>query len=275
MADSIAGTVTAMICVVVGLLIIGCALVPVVEQASTVRTDETITTEVSGYNHLNSETNGWFGLVDEVTIATDGTTITVNGETFTENYNPSINSAIGYLGNLAFCNVSNNRLIVTKYLDTSLENSLNLSSGTAVYDGSVLTITGITTGSVPYTYSSDFSQIYAKIPVEYFTEDETEWYGTSSSPIIIGEGQRCISNSGSTVIETTTTEVSGGITMVNNDDHTATLTFESGTWYGPYKWVGYTTTTETTTTESEYAALYAIIPIMCILGMAYVLIRRF
>lgn len=240
MADSISGTVTAMICVVVGLLIIGCALVPVVEQASTTKA-----TATGGTNTYTGAS--WFGtepLADtNLEITTSNNIMTINGVTY-----PSGNRVELYTG--SFGDRDNGDRVTNSAAD-----NIKISGKTYTIDGETKTYDWVSTSSIDLAklFNNSLSSIYCEM---------------SSATIGASQAAYGWDNNDAWAKITVDSSVPDGFSRTTNDDGTASVAAPYGT-VGPIEWL------KTTVTTSEYAALYAIIPIMCILGMAYVLIRRF
>lgn len=269
--DSIGDNVMAIICVVVGILIIGCALVPIVDNASVVEVENTTYEPTSGYNSASSDAN-WFGIVDSISIVNQGRTITVNGEVFDGNLELKTSYSGTYYSRTLLTQY-NAVLRVYPAFDSSLTNYAEVYAATATYANGVLSITGDLSAETTYSHSENIENLWVNYALDYSTMDETNIYGLVTSPFVIGEGQTAKSQNGNITLDTSSTEFEYG-TITHNDDGTVTVT-SSVNMYAPYKWTGTLTHTETTTTDSEYKTLYGIIPVLCILGMAYVLIRRF
>lgn len=267
--DSIGDNVMAIICVVVGLLIIGCALVPIVDNASS--TETTVVTETSGYNTLSdniasSYPDWWLQPVEEIVISVTDSGVIMNDEDYVQDANIFIYPNIGSLV-WATVDVSANTISVRNAFGTAA----TLTSGTISFANGNVTIAGSGSDG-EYQASKSTSKLMVTANGQSFTADPTTIYGISSTPVTIGEGQyvRWFAD----IITTESTTLPEGVTMQTNSDGTATISWPADSkYYAPYKWEGSITTT--TTEESEYANLYAMIPVLCILGMAYVLIRRF
>lgn len=268
MADSIAGTVTAMICVVVGLLIIGCALVPVVEHASS-GTTETVTglnsvTDLSSGVECNVEND------ETITYSLDSG-VTVNGESITMISGESV----AVMGNDEIKILIGTAKITVKLVTPNIL----LSSGTVTITSSSIAVSGINQAdNSEYSAAITASNVRLSGPYVAFPFAEPKNITTLlSSPAKIGQGQTLTYYDASDESEgtvTTDTASDSTLTLTHNTDGTLTATWDDSNEdlevYGPMEW------TQTVTSEgSQYAALYGIIPIMCILGMAYVLIRRF
>lgn len=242
--------VTAILCVVVGILIIGTALVPIVDHASQTEGDI-----ITGTNQATAD--GYYFL-----MITDQTTYNIDINSTNDAY--SINGvAIGAI------------TVVEKVSDEIIINLANNGSHT---------ITGYTvTGSEACVLSPDlFPCIYiggvadtddtsvaltipnatVGVVAESLTVGSDDWVeiggATFNDGIIYYDGQP---------VPATDYD---WITITENANGTWTLVSTDYYLYGPQTWTGHTAGG-----TSQYAALYGIIPIMCILGMGYVLIRRF
>lgn len=274
--DSIGENVMAIICVVVGILIIGCALVPIVDNASFITTDTTETQPTSGYNTISGSESGWYGVVDALSIEALGGSMTVNGESFTESSAP-IELKPDYVGAGFGRSTATFKIRVYALFDDSIGSGpadyIDLATGTVTYSNGTLSITGVKTDSTEYSHTKSVSELYTNYALSYSNADDTEIYGVTTSPFVIGENQTATVVSTGQVLDTSTTEYAYG-TITQNADGTVTVT-SSISVMAPYKWTGTLTTGEITTESTEYADLFQIIPVLCILGMAYVLIRRF
>lgn len=260
--DSIGDNVMAIICVVVGILIIGCALIPIVDNASHITEDTTATVDMAGSNTITGDTR--YAYLDELIITVDGTTTIINGETVT--------GVFGVYSQL----VNRAPVLVRSYHQVTLNASftgteeVSFSNGSVTYSNGTLTATNGTD-----TYTAEYNRLFIDRATDLGYDDMTKVYGVVSSPCIIGEGQLLMLKDGDTSVTMNTTEPPEGVTITKNEGDTfATITF-TGNWYGPLGWEGTRTTGGIETVETEYASLYNMIPILCILGMAYVLIRRF
>lgn len=272
--DSISENVVAMIAVVVGILIIGTALVPIVQHAS--QNGETET--VSGSNTALDWSSYIAFVKGDHVLELDGGAATLDGDPISSidllnNYS----SLDMYGGNI--CNVTPDHITVND------NGNVYLSEGTVSITPAQATIAGTEEGTnTSYTgtfaltnavLSAQDSGTLSAIPDVYgYMEDCT-----------IGDGQTLYleyfsdsnySDGVSVPITTSTESVSyEGATLTKNSNGTVTVTLLDGDYYaqilGPIEW----SQTITTGGTSQYAALYGIIPIMCILAMAYVLIRRF
>lgn len=263
--DSIGDNVMMIICVVVGILIIGCALIPIVDNASHTTEDTTAVIEMNGDNTVPTTSTSRCADLTTLVITVDGTTTTINGETVTGVFN--VYSRL----------INTVPVIVRSYHQVTLDpvltggESVSISTGTVTYNEGTLTAT-----DGENTYSAQFEHLYINRATDLGYDDLTKVYANISSPCIIGEGQRLMLVNDDTVITADTTEPPEGVTITKNEGDTfATVTFSSGSWFGPIEWEGTRTTGGIETVETEYAALYNMIPVLCILGMAYVLIRRF
>lgn len=270
--DSIGDNVMAIICVVVGILIIGCALVPIVDNASVVETEETTITPTSGYNTFTEESVKWVGPLAEVVIEADGTSLTLNGENVTTPM--TIYSAIGQSNQYLWFSTSANKFVVFPAFSGEAEEMTI--KGTVTYSNGQISVTGTKADNTPYEQTMSAETLYINYADGYEGAADTAIYGLTSGSFNIGIGQMAVSQTGSTTVTIETETLPTGMTMTLSDDGSyATITPGSGKWWAPYEWTGTITTTETVTSDSEYKALYNIIPVLCILGMAYVLIRRF
>lgn len=277
MSDSIAGTVTAMICVVVGLLIIGCALVPVVEQASK-------TTEIISGQNTVDDNQGYYYYADKgkVTLIGEIGSTTINGV--------SIGDADVYIGNFDSLSANNSTVhigpseIEINELETTYTNYTKVvvsMSGRSAHieatDGTETWTTDLNDAAILMfdvdidVIKLDRSNIYAPADTPSFGKAQTVYIwnqgwmpitsadvGTKNIPSEEDEGA---------FLEITVTDDGGGVFSASGKINTPTVELDL-IFYAPLEW------TAEKSTESEYSALYAIIPIMCILGMAYVLIRR-
>lgn len=246
--DSISENVVAIIAVVVGLLIIGTALVPIVQHASE-GGGETVT----GTNPADIDSGGYFLMITDTT-----------------------------------------RYVLTITIESATVNGLDVSNLTvkeSVTDDTVLdltvpgtyTISGYTiTGGTTYALSvAAFPMIVVTDP-----DDDTSIaldvpnavVGVFSDQITAGPGQSVGWDRG-TIRDGVILDGNGDpvdtseidwITVTENDNGTWTISDDGDIFAGPQTWTGHTAGG-----TSQYAALYGIIPIMCILAMAYVLIRRF
>lgn len=277
MSDSIAGTVTAMICVVVGLLIIGCALVPVVEQASGTKTTETVT----GSNPYSSDVQLSTEVTDDYTMMLADGSVTVNGKQmqgtlYLQNNYDFMEGAVN-----SIFTISSERITVKQEDGVS---SISLNSGTATITPTQIIVTG-----KEYSHPDrDYSVTHALNDAAIVTSNQSDLVQVAPSDKIftmmnsatIGDGQTMTLFYGdfdnpsiATITTQTAASPTSAATLTKNANGTVTVSIdnEQGTIYAPIGW----SQTVTTFEDSQYAPLYAIIPIMCILGMAYVLIRRF
>lgn len=280
MADSIAGTVTAMICVVVGLLIIGCALVPVVEQAS--KTTEII----SGQNTVDAG-EGYYYYADKgkVTLIGEiGSATTINGVSVVGD------DALIYIGNFNDLGMGN----PTVYVDSSVIEIHAPETTYTNYTKVVVSMSGrsahIEATDETETWTTDLNDAAIQlfnVNIEELGLDKSNIYGNTETPSF-GKAQKIyfwntefvpvtsadvgtknipVEEAEGVFYEITVTD-NGGVFSASGKVDTPRGE-ESIIFNAPVEWI------KEQSTESEYSALYAIIPIMCILGMAYVLIRRF
>lgn len=239
--------VTAILCVVVGILIIGTALVPIVEHASQ-GGDVTVT----GTNQASDDQ--YFLMV------TDNTHYTLS---------------IGHTDDYTINGVAVGSVVLKEYVTD--ENVLTPENpGTYAVNGYAVS------GSGSYTLQP------AEFPV-ILVGAVADPYDTTVALDIPNAVIGVMTDSTITVSQGVWALVDGGtfkdgvfyddaglptefdwITVSENSNGTWTLSSEGDFFAGPQTWTGH----ETGGT-SQYAALYGIIPIMCILGMGYVLIRRF
>lgn len=275
--DSISENVVAMIAVVVGILIIGTALVPIVQHASGTETTETVT----GPNTYDYDQDGsYFGIAKPGTAITlnndgysaKGTPIDLTDDQMTLRYADSDFNPTGeeYIG------LDNELLIYVYSIEGISGDYIVLKSGTITVAADGITITGITeddadfTGAIPK--SGSIALITSYRAVDQFLP-KSDIFSLLTSPFTIGTGQYAMTMIDDAMAEiTTVTEAPEGWGKTMNANGTATYSAPEGSMImGPLEWSQDVTTSGT----SEYAALYGIIPIMCILAMAYVLIRRF
>ena len=260
--------VTAILCVIVGILIIGTALVPIVEHASSgTETTETITGSNEYYEgqYMVNITKGHTAVLENDLPAT------FDGMTFENNISILTNGIMGSL----VCTIEPIMFVVA-------DNDLQLGSGTVSLSPSQATITGTEYNNVGNSYSDTFALTDATISSSEESlmtsiAPPTEVYAFATSATI-GDGQIIYLpylESGDMKIATITTHTdelpTNDATMTKNDNGTITVNNDEG-MMAPMEWTQTVTTSEG---SSQYAALYGIIPIMCILGMGYVLIRRF
>lgn len=267
--DSIGDNVMAIICVVVGVLIIGCALVPIVDKASVITIGEDVTEDRSGTNTLSVTDQYLLGYVESLTVTTDGAKLTVNGNEYT---GPEFR-AFPRIGDTYYARFYSTNITLMPGLTGS--NQVTLANGTFTYSAGMITVTG----PDDYTLSMEVSTLAINNAKELTDNPDTELYGRMTTPIdscIIGEDQKFIYSNGLDVYTTDSTNLPSGVSITKNTNETfATVSFESGAWYGPYVWAGTVIISEQTEEQSEFASLYGMIPVLCILAMAYVLIRRF
>lgn len=260
-ADSIAGTVTAILCVVIGLLIIGTALVPIVENASETETTETVT----GQNTINNEflEDIGYGVLRNglTTSGSNGNDVTIDGHSF---------DTVTILMDDLYL-VADSQEAYISVLGPA--NSFNLSAENGSY-----TITGTyLIDNLEDTY--EFSGSYSFIAILADLEDigsivsNDDVLAPVTPPVTIGSSQEfLLFVDGITKKIDIDSVLPDDMTRTANDNGTFTFSYSgSGRLLAPLEWSQETTVT----TSSEYAPLYAIIPIMLILSMAYVLIRRF
>lgn len=246
--ENVSETVTAILCVVVGILVIGTALVPIVEHASE-GDGETVT----GTNAADIDNGGYFLMITDTTRYA----LTIGSESATINGQEVSNLAV-------IEKVTDNTV-----LDLAVPGTYTI-SGTAI------------TGNITYTLSA------AAFPMIIVTDADNDAsialdvpnavVGVYSEQITAGPGQSVGWDSG-TIVDGVILDGSGDpvdtseidwIIVTENDNGTWTISDDGDVFAGPQTWTG-----RTAGGTSQYAALYGIIPIMCILGMGYVLIRRF
>lgn len=240
--------VTAILCVIVGILIIGTALVPIVEHASEGE-GETVT----GTNQADIEAGGYFLMITDTTRYV----LTIGSESATVN-------------GLEVSGLTVKEMITD---DTVLDLTL---PGTYTISGNAIT------GSGTYTLSAAAFPMIIVIDSDSDTSIALDVpnavVGVFSEQITAGPGQTVGWSSG-TIRDGVILDGSGEpvdtseydwIIVTENDNGTWTISDDGDAFAGPQTWTGHTAGG-----TSQYAALYGIIPIMCILGMGYVLIRRF
>lgn len=267
--DSISENVVAMIAVVVGILIIGTALVPIVQHASS----GTETTEVvTGSNEIDMG-ELFIPVTNSHMIELSLGVVTIDGVTTQENVR-IINDY--FSENPSFV------CIIEPLMITVGDNDQQLISGTVALTASQAIITG-----VGYDDNSSYSETFALTDAVISSAPTTiasaapgtDVYGEAVSATI-GDGQAVYVLYGfpdvefATITTHSTASPTSAATLTKNDNGTVTVTVnpDEGMLYAPMEWSQTVTTSEG---SSQYAALYGIIPIMCILAMAYVLIRRF
>ena len=265
--DSISENVVAMIAVVVGILIIGTALVPIVQHASS----GTETTEIeTGSNNYDSGdiVNYAVKSADTITYSLDSSGLKANGQSIDGSTGTTVMAAGSPLADI-------NSIKIKVYASPTVE----LRSGTLTVTHSGVTATGITADSTEVSTELSGTNIMIIGPAETMPfADPTEMIANLSSPAKIGQGQTlAYTIYGDDISEgTITTETASvdGLSLTHNADGTVTVAWDENdvSVEGPIGWAQAVTTSEG---SSQYAALYGIIPIMCILAMAYVLIRRF
>lgn len=260
--------VTAILCVIVGILIIGTALVPIVEHASGSETTEVET----GLNTRVPDTAVYTVKAGETITYSLGDGLTVNGTSFTMTSGES-GSIIG------------NELIqvligiqkITIYQESP---KIYLSSGTVTVTSGNIAVTGVNQDdSSDYSTNIAAPNITISGPDAFVSfADDKDLKSGLESPARIGDGQTLeyiiyVDDEETAGTITTSTISNDNFTLTHNDDGTITAVWNDADIevYGPVEW----SQTVTTSEGSQYAALYGIIPIMCILGMGYVLIRRF
>lgn len=267
--DSISENVVAIIAVVVGILIIGTALVPIVEHASGgPGTTETVT----GSNEYQADWIFPFAQITEnYVLKLDDGNATLNGNRINGPMTVANNSPMDNLNDLALFVLSTSSIIVYDMED----GTITLSEGTITITSNQASVTGDYSGD-PYEntfsltdailYSEDATDLTDNIPA-------SKLYSLMAS-CTIGDGQTLFAYSEDTSVTPITTNsasVPSGMTLTKNSNGTVTVVSPQDAIIGPIGW----SQTITTGGTSQYAALYGIIPIMCILAMAYVLIRRF
>lgn len=266
-ADSIAGTVTAVLCVVVGLLIIGSALVPIVEHASETETTETVT----GNNTIDEQSVSLLGYgVPKKSLTASGSSgsVTVDGQD---------------LGGCVILILQNDGQVSIFQHGTQIR--LDRSQG-EIYRLESLSLTAEDGSfSVEYIEEGEAGTISGSYLLAMITSTELEplrafgsddsIFAAMLSPVTIGSEQSffCIDTENMSITKVDAESVlPEGMSRTENADGSITFEYSgSNTLFAPLEWTEETTTAE----RSEYAPLYAIIPIMLILSMAYVLIRRF
>lgn len=257
MADSIAGTVTAILCVVVGLLIIGTALVPIVEHASTETTTEegqNIVADDAYYLAFLSN-----GVYDIQKTSTGGL---INGE------------LVG-----AFdirLNITDYQTVLSLQIDNGVH--LYMDGGNVEIQAAIVTVTD---SAVTVEGSGNMTS-YERSDVPPYLDSQSDIafgtipYSYLSSPVKIGSSQIAyvptmdgwMTVDGSTEPGTYVIAEPYVITVAKNGGLTEI------SWSFDMDILAPITYIEETATASQYSALYAIIPVMLILSMAYVLIRR-
>ena len=265
--DSISENVVAMIAVVVGILIIGTALVPIVQHAS-----ESETTEVeTGLNTRVPDTAEYTVKAGDTITYSLGDGLTVNGTSFT--MIPGESGSI--IGN-ELIQVLIGTQKITMYQESP---KIDLSSGTVTVTSGNIAVTGVNQDdSSDYSTNIAAPNIMVSGPDTFVSfADDKDLKSGLESPARIGDGQTLeyfiYVDDEETGTITTSTISNDYFTLTHNDDGTITAVWNDADIevYGPVEW----SQTVTTSEGSQYAALYGIIPIMCILAMAYVLIRRF
>lgn len=254
MADSIAGTVTAILCVVVGLLIIGTALIPIVEHASTETTTEEGQNDVGDDPYYLAFLSN--GIYDIQKTSTGGL---INGEPIGAFYI---------------------RLDITTYMELV---SLQIDESVHLYienDGTIVETQAarvIVTDSAVTVEGSGNVTSYERSDTPPYLDSQSKLtfgiplYSYPSSPVKIGSSQAAYAPSMDgwmTVDGSTEPGNYGPITVTKNGGLTEI------SWSADIDVLAPVTYIEETATASQYSALYAIIPVMLILSMAYVLIRR-
>ena len=246
--DSISENVVAMIAVVVGVLIIGTALVPIVQHASEGE-GETVT----GTNPTDIDDGGYFLMITDTT-----------------RYALTIGNDSSTINGLEVSTLA----VIEKVTDNTVLDPTR--PGTYTINGNTIT------GSETYALSA------ATFPMIIVTDSDNDpsialdvpnaVVGVFSDQITAGPGQSVAWSSG-TIVDGVILDSSGEpedpsdvdwITVTENDNGTWTISDDGDVFAGPQTWTG-----RTAGGPSQYAALYGVIPIMCILAMAYVLIRRF
>lgn len=265
-ADSIAGTVTAVLCVVVGLMIIGTALVPIVENAS--ETETTTTETATGENTLNealSENIGYGVVRNDLAASGSDPNITIDGHTFDK-------ATILMDDGTTLTITDTNDILMTP-------GEIELMTFTLSAENGSYTISATTDDNEPYETSGSYSFITIFVDLEdtRFVASDDEILAPVTPPVTIGHDQELlfidIEDMSCTMVSADSV-LPDDMTRTENDDGSYTFSYsEPSIICAPLEWTQETTVTVTET--SEYAPLYAILPIMLILSMAYVLIRRF
>ena len=262
--------VTAILCVVVGILIIGTALIPIVQHASS--GEESIS--IGGYN--NDDESMYVIDLDPLD------TISASYTEFEEN-NLSINGTpirprdmvlFGAVGD-AFGDSMPDFIIMLNIDDLQVyyngetyePSAINLSVSNLI-----ATFTFDSNGEITLTHAVKGCMVNA---VDDLNLDLTRIYIPGYTDATFGANQAIFCNSRTYTAENIGTDSFS----VNGTSYTVTVSESADAYrfsidpegyFGcPYAW------TVCESSESQYAALYGIIPIMCILGMGYVLIRRF
>jgi len=270
--------VTAILCVIVGILIIGTALVPIVEHASQTEESETISGTNQGDGPYYTFITGVHTLKLDDGGTLDGHPIT-DGVTLMRSYD--------FLNTQGepVCYVSPSEFVV---IDDS---TVSLTDGTATITPAQVVITGTDSDSNSYTqtvaltstamlYTQDESNLTSSVPsAQINSKDMAECTisdGQSMDLVYWG------ADDDGTIIPITTSTTSTpyeGVSLTKNSNGTVTVVISDNLPEGDYAVINgpleWSQTVTTGTGASQYAALYGIIPIMCILGMGYVLIRRF
>lgn len=246
--DSISENVVAMIAVVVGILIIGTALVPIVQHASEGE-GETVT----GTNQVDIDAGGYYLMITDTT-----------------RYVLTIGSESATINGLEVSELTVKEMVTDNtVLDLTLPGTYTI-SGTAITGGTTYTLTAAAFPMIAVTDADHDTSIALDVPnavVGVFSEQITAGPGQSVgwSSGTIRNGVILDSNG-----EPADTSEVDWIIVTENDNGTWTISDDGDAFAGPQTWTG-----RTAGGTSQYAALYGIIPIMCILAMAYVLIRRF
>lgn len=260
--------VTAILCVVVGILIIGTALVPIVEHASGSETTEIET----GLNTRVPDTASYIVKAGETVTYSLGDGLTVNGTSFT-----MLSGESGSIIGNELIQVLIGTQKITLYQESP---KIYLSSGTVTVTSGNIAATGVNQDdSSNYSTNIAVPNIMLSGPDAFLSfADNSDLSSGLESPARIGDGQTLEyiiygDDEETTGTITTSTISNDYFTLTHNDDGTITAVWTDADIevFGPVVW----SQTVTTSEGSQYAALYGIIPIMCILGMGYVLIRRF
>ena len=240
--------VTAILCVIVGILIIGTALVPIVEHASQ-GSGETVT----GTNQADIDAGGYFLMITDTTQYA----VTIGNDS-------SIINGLEVSALVVMEMVTDNAV-----LDPTKPGTYTI-NGNAITGSETYALSAAAFPMIIVTDSDNDSSIALDVP--------NAVVGVSSEQITAGPGQSVGWSSG-TIVDGVILDSSGEpadtsevdwITVTENDNGTWTISDDGDVFAGPQTWTG-----RTAGGTSQYAALYGIIPIMCILGMGYVLIRRF
>ena len=243
--DSISDNVVAIIAVVVGILIIGTALVPIVQHAS--GGEETTITGINA----GSNDSEYFLLITPDTryaLYSVDETVTINGTNVQEfeieyRFGSTIASYVDLNGTITLTGYT---MVGADSTTTTLDQFLFPIISSTNSRNVPNSVIGMTSEGSFIAGTGAF--------ISWETLDSAGFF--KDGEIMDEEGQPL--------------ESVEGLTITDNDNGTWTLSAEGGHFIGPETWTGHTAGG-----TSQYATLYGVIPIMCILAMAYVLIRRF